>query len=95
MDKLDDYIDVLKKSFKLTDKFCAELSTMSYATSKEKLVYAVKIEDEFESRYGYIAMTKDLSSNTLSCAYAVYSMTFKLKLRTLVPYSHRSLPFLM
>ena len=55
---------------------------MSYATSNEKLVYELKIEEEYESKYGYIAMTKDPHSNTISCAYAIHCMTLKLELRT-------------
>ena len=82
MVNLDDFIGTLQKSLKLSDEFCDQLKTMSYAGSKQKLVYELKIEDEFESKYGYIAMAKDPSGHTFSCAYAIHSMMLKLQLRT-------------
>ena len=75
---LDYFVEVLKKTLKLSDGACDELKTMAYAGGKEKLVVEVAYDSEFESRYGYIAMTKNFENNTISCIYAFHNLTFKL-----------------
>ena len=54
---------------------------MRYTASLDILVYEYRNEDESETKYGYITMRKDGSSNTFSCAYAVHTMKFKMQLR--------------
>ena len=76
--RLGDYIDTLKETLKLDEKFCKQLKTMEYANSKDKLVYEVKYEAEFESKYGYVAMVKNKVQKTISCVYAFHIMKFKL-----------------
>ena len=75
--KLDDYVETLKKSMDLDDKICEELKTIAYIKTKDKVVLELKYNTEFESKYGYIAMTRN-SDDEISCAYAFHSLTFKL-----------------
>jgi len=78
LENLESYIETLKESLDLNDKFCAMLKTMMYATSKDKSVYEIKVDDEFSSKYGYVAMVKDTKANTISCVYAFHVMKFTL-----------------
>ena len=81
LEHLDNYIDTLKDSLDLDDKFCATLRTMKYATSKDKSVYEIKVDEDFCSKYGYVAMVRDTNTNTISCVYALHVMKFKLAKR--------------
>ena len=72
-----DYIEFLKTSLGLDDGFCKSLETMAYSDSKEKNMWAVKFETEFESKYGFIAMIKD-ENQRISGVYAFHKLKFKL-----------------
>jgi hypothetical protein len=81
LENLADYIETLKELLELDSKFCATLKTMMYATSKDNFVFEIKVDDDFRSKYGYVAMVKDTKANTISCVYALHSMKFKLAKR--------------
>ncbi len=77
--KLEDFIfGVLQTSLELDNDFCKTLSAIAYAESMEKLLWEVCYDDGFKSRYGFIAMVKNPGQTTISCVYAIHTLSFKL-----------------
>jgi hypothetical protein len=81
VDKWDDFVfKVLQTqtSLGLSNEFCKTLSAMAYVERMDKLVWEVRYDDGFKSSYGYLMMVRNSEKKTISCAYAVHSLSFKL-----------------
>ena len=82
LENLNEYIEMLKDVLKLDQAAVDSFKTLRFTRSKEQLVHSIKVEEGVSSSYGYIMMSKDTATNTVSCAYAVHSMELKLADRT-------------
>ncbi len=78
LDKLGDFLSNLKETIKLDDNDLKKFEVMAYAGGRETGLFEAKYDDEFYSTYGFIAMVKDPSNETLSCALALYKLVLWL-----------------
>jgi hypothetical protein len=69
---------VLQTSIGLSNEFCKTLSAMAYVERMDKLVWEVCYDDGFKSSYGYLMMVRKPEKKTISCVYAIHTLSFKL-----------------